>query len=52
MKFFVKISALAYKNMSSQLNETEFEHKEFVNLEELEIARTADDVRAIASPNG
>ena len=34
------------------LAETQFEHKEYVNLEELEIARTADDVRAIASPNG
>ena len=34
------------------LAETQFEHKEFVNLEELEIARQADDVRAIASPNG
>lgn len=34
------------------LQETQFEHKEYVNLEELEIARTADDVRAIASPNG
>ena len=34
------------------LQESQFEHKEYVNLEELEIARTADDVRAIASPNG
>ena len=44
--------AFALQSDKQDLNETEFEHKEFVNLEELEIARTADDVRAIASPNG
>ena len=44
--------AFALQSDKQDLNETEFEHKEFVNLEELEIARNADDVRAIASPNG
>ena len=44
--------AFALQSDKQDLNETEFEHKEFVNLEELEIARTAEDVRAIASPNG
>jgi len=34
------------------LQESQQDHKEYVNLEELEIARNADDVRAIASPNG
>ena len=44
--------AFALQSDKQDLNETEFEHKEYVNLEELEIARKADDVRAIASPNG
>ena len=45
-------SNFAIQSDKLDLAETQFEHKEFVNLEELEIARTADDVRAIASPNG
>ena len=44
--------AFALQSDKQDLKETEFEHKEYVNLEELEIARKADDVRAIASPNG
>ena len=44
--------AFALNSDKQDLKETEFEHKEYVNLEELEIARKADDVRAIASPNG
>jgi hypothetical protein len=42
----------ALKSDKMDLQETQHEHKEYVNLEELEIARSADDVRAIASPNG
>ena len=42
----------ALESDRQDLAETQFEHKEYVNLEELKIARTADDVRAIASPNG
>jgi hypothetical protein len=42
----------ALKSDKMDLQETQHEHKEYVNLEELEIARRADDVRAIASPNG
>jgi hypothetical protein len=44
--------AFALQSDKQDLAETQFEHKEYVNLEELEIARKADDVRAIASPNG
>ena len=42
----------ALKSDKMDLQESQQEHKEYVNLEELEIARTAEDVRAIASPNG
>jgi len=42
----------ALKSDKMDLQETQHEHKEYVNLEELEIAKGADDVRAIASPNG
>jgi hypothetical protein len=42
----------AIQSDNMDLKETQFEHKEHVNLEELEIAKSADDVRAIASPNG
>jgi len=42
----------ALKSDKMDLQETQHEHKEYVNLEELEIAKSADDVRAIASPNG
>jgi hypothetical protein len=44
--------SFALQSDKQDLQETQFEHKEYVNLEELKIARTADDVRAIASPNG
>ena len=42
----------ALKSDKMDLQESQQEHKEYVNLEELEIARRAEDVRAIASPNG
>jgi hypothetical protein len=42
----------ALKSDKMDLQESQQDHKEFVNLEELDIARNADDVRAIASPNG
>ena len=42
----------ALKSDKMDLQETQHEHKEYVNLEELQIAKSADDVRAIASPNG
>lgn len=44
--------SFALQSDKQDLAETQFEHKEFVNLEELEIAKKAEDVRAIASPNG
>ena len=42
----------ALKSDKMDLQESQQEHKEYVNLQELEIARSAEDVRAIASPNG
>ena len=42
----------AIKSDKMDLAESQQQHKEMVNLEELEIARKAEDVRAIASPNG
>jgi hypothetical protein len=42
----------ALKSDKMDLQESQQQHKEMVNLEELEIARNAEDVRAIASPNG
>jgi len=42
----------ALKSDKMDLQESQQQHKEMVNLEELEIAKNADDVRAIASPNG
>ena len=42
----------ALKSDKMDLAESQQQHKEMVNLEELEIARNAADVRAIASPNG
>lgn len=42
----------ALQSDKMDLQESQFDHKQFVNLEELDIARNADDVRAIASPNG
>jgi len=42
----------ALKSDKMDLQESQQDHKEYVNLEELDIARNADDVRAIASPNG
>jgi len=44
--------SFALQKDKMDLQEAQHEHKEYVNLAELEIARTADDVRAIASPNG
>jgi len=42
----------ALKSDKLDLQESQQMHKEAVNYEELEIAKRADDVRAIASPNG
>jgi hypothetical protein len=42
----------ALKSDKLDLQESQQQHKEAVNYEELEIAKRADDVRAIASPNG
>ena len=42
----------AIQSDSMDLKEAQLEHKQFVDNEELKIARTADDVRAIASPTG
>jgi hypothetical protein len=42
----------ALKSDKMDLQESQQQHKEMVNLEELEIARNAEDVRAIANPNG
>ena len=42
----------AIQSDNMDLKEAQLEHKQFVDKAELEIARTADDVRAIASPTG
>mgnify|MGYP001327512711 CR=1 FL=1 len=42
----------ALKADQQDLKEQAQDHKEYVDTEELKIARTADDVRAIASPTG
>jgi hypothetical protein len=42
----------AIQSDSMDLKEAQLEHKQYVDTEELKIARTADDVRAIASPSG
>jgi hypothetical protein len=42
----------AIQSDNMDLKEAQLEHKQFVDTEELKIARTADDVRAIASPSG
>ena len=42
----------AIQSDNVDLKEAQLEHKQFVDKAELEIARTADDVRAIASPTG
>lgn len=44
--------SFALQSDSMDLKESQLEHKKFVDNEELKIARTADDVRAIASPTG
>ena len=44
--------SFALQSDSMDLKEAQLEHKQFVDKAELEIARTADDVRAIASPTG
>jgi hypothetical protein len=43
---------IAIQSDSMDLKESQQEHKVMVNTAELEIARTANDVRAIASPSG
>jgi len=42
----------AIQSDNMDLKEAQLEHKQFVDKAELEIARSADDVRAIASPTG
>jgi len=42
----------ALRSDKMDLQEAQQQHKETVNFEELKIARSAQDVRAIASPNG
>lgn len=42
----------AIQSDNQDLKEAQLEHKQMVDKAELEIARTADDVRAIASPTG
>ena len=42
----------AIQSDNVDLKEAQLEHKQFVDKAELEIARNADDVRAIASPTG
>lgn len=42
----------ALRSDKLDLQESQQQHKEMVNLEELQIAKRAEDVRAIASPNG
>jgi hypothetical protein len=44
--------SFALQSDNMDLKEAQLEHKQFVDKAELEIARTADDVRAIASPTG
>lgn len=44
--------SFALQSDNMDLKEAQLEHKQFVDTAELEIARTADDVRAIASPTG
>jgi hypothetical protein len=44
--------SFAIQSDSMDLKEAQLEHKQYVDGEELEIAKTADDVRAIASPTG
>ena len=44
--------SFAIQSDSMDLKEAQLEHKQMVDTAELEIARTADDVRAIASPTG
>ena len=44
--------SFALQSDSMDLKESQLEHKKYVDTEELKIARTADDVRAIASPTG
>ena len=45
-------NSFAIQSDSMDLKEAQLEHKQFVDRAELEIARNADDVRAIASPTG
>lgn len=45
-------SNFAIQSDNMDLKEAQLEHKQMVDKAELEIARTADDVRAIASPTG
>ena len=45
-------NSAAIASDSMDLKEAQLEHKQFVDKAELEIASTADDVRAIASPTG
>ena len=45
-------NSAAIASDSMDLKEAQLEHKQFVDKAELEIAATADDVRAIASPTG
>ena len=42
----------AIQSDNMDLKEAQLEHKQMVDNAELEIAKTADDVRAIASPTG
>mgnify|MGYP005989828573 CR=1 FL=1 len=44
--------SFAIQSDSMDLKEAQLEHKQMVDTAELEIARSADDVRAIASPTG
>ena len=44
--------SFAIQSDNMDLKEAQLEHKQYVDGEELEIAKTADDVRAIASPTG
>ena len=45
-------SNFAIQSDNMDLKEAQLEHKQFVDKAELEIAKRADDVRAIASPTG
>jgi len=44
--------SFAIQSDNMDLKEAQLEHKQMVDKAELEIAKTADDVRAIASPTG